>query len=168
MTVHMGTCFFYTLCWPEVSSWLPGNPTVTSRLQKVVAFCLAFIHNRAAHCAANCICFILKSALQPFIGLICFTSAAPSTRRACGSSGGQPLQAVAPPRGSGVPVPQMHLHVLQRPLAAASPAEARWDQALPVPALLLRQQPPEPAGRAPAPRAQSQSNVLLCSYADTI
>lgn len=85
-----------------------------------------------------------------------------STRGACGSAGGQPLQAVAPPAGPRVPLPQMHLHVLQWPGPAAAPAEARWDQALPVPALLLRQQSTEPARGASTPRAQGQWRRTSC------
>lgn len=79
-----------------------------------------------------------------------------SSRGACGSVGGQPLQAVAPPSGPGVPMPQMHLHMLQRPDVAAAPAEARRGQTLPVPALLLWQQSTEPARGASTPRAQGQ------------
>lgn len=88
--------------------------------------------------------------------IICLPLSSSSSRGARGSVGGQPLQAVAPPSGPGVPMPQMHLHMLQRPGVAAAPAEARWDQTLPVPALLLWQQSAEPARGASTPWAQGQ------------
>lgn len=88
--------------------------------------------------------------------IIHFTLSSSSSRGACGSVGGQPFQAVAPPSGPGVPMPQMHLHMLQRPDVAAAPAEARRGQTLPVPALLLWQQSTEPARGASTPRAQGQ------------
>lgn len=56
-------------------------------------------------------------------------------------------------------MPQMHLHLLQRPGAAAAPAEARRGQTLPVPALLLRQRTAEAAGGASTPGAQGQMLV---------
>lgn len=102
----------------------------------------------------SCFFFFFISPLLHPLPTHIHPSSPSSPRRARGSAGGQPLQAVAPPAGPGFPLPQMHLHMLQRPDAAAAPAEARRDQTLPVPALLLRQQPAEPARGAPSHRAQ--------------
>lgn len=96
--------------------------------------------------------------------IIHLTLSSPSSRGACGSIRGQPLQAVAPPSGPGVPLPQMHLHMLQRPGTAAAPAEACWDQTVPVSALLLWQQSAQPARGASTPRAQGQLESAVWSH----
>jgi len=127
-------------------------------------FCVWFVrmHHTLVHLPPSTLLPVFSSLI------IHFTFSAFCIRGARGSTWGQPLQAVAPPSGPGVPMLQMHLHVLQRPGPAAAPAEARWDQALPVPALLLRQQSTEPAGGASTPWAQGQSESttddVFCSY----
>ncbi len=79
-------------------------------------------------------------------------------RGARSPTGGVSLEAVASSGRRGVPLSQMHLYLFQRAEPAAAHPETRGAEALPMSALLLRQQTHARAGDPPARGAQGLSS----------